>query len=214
MRIDIWSDVICPWCFLGKRRFDRAVDQLGGLDGAEVRWRAFQLDPTATSEPGDLRASIDKKYGPGSFEGMTARLGKLGRDEGIDYRFDIAKRVNTIDAHRLSEWAWSVGGTDTQSPLIERLFEAYFQEGANVADHDTLVALAVEAGLDGDAAASVLAGGDFADEVARDLRSAVDRGLSGVPAFVINDQFVIPGAQDVDTFVSLLGRAYERSGSA
>jgi predicted DsbA family dithiol-disulfide isomerase len=210
VRIDIWSDVICPWCFLGKRRFDAALERLGGVDGLQVRWRAFQLDPRATSEPGDLRRSIEAKYGPGAFDRMTARLVGLGLEEGIDYRFDIAKRVNTIDAHRLSAWAWDEGGADRQAALVERLFRAYFEDGANVADHPTLVVLAEEAGLDPVAAGEVLASDRFAEEVRADLSGSVERGITGVPAFVVNDQFVIPGAQDTDTFVNLLGRVASR----
>ena len=221
MRIDIWSDVICPWCFLGKRRFDAAVSRLGGLDGelagkragVEVRWRAFQLDPTATSEPGDLEASIDRKYGPGSFDRMTHRLVTLGTEEGIDYRFDLAKRVNTVDAHRLVAWARAVGGADLQAAMVERLFVAYFEEGASVADHHTLARLAAEAGLDASATAEMLSGSDLVAEVERDVAQARERGVTGVPAFVVNDQFVIPGAQDTETFVSLLGRLAERAGT-
>jgi predicted DsbA family dithiol-disulfide isomerase len=210
VRIDIWSDVICPWCFLGKRRFDAAVEQLGGLPGVDVRWRAYQLDPTATFEPGDLRRSIEAKYGPGAFDRMHARLVGLGLNEGIDYQFDIAKRVNTFDAHRLSAWAAAEHGVGVQATLVERLFRAYFQEGANVADHATLVALVGEVGLDPRAAADVLAGEAYADEVRDDLDQARERGLTGVPAFVIDDEFVIPGAQDTETFVNLLGRIAAR----
>jgi predicted DsbA family dithiol-disulfide isomerase len=212
VRIDIWSDVICPWCFLGKRRFDAAVADLGGLDGVEIRWRAFQLDPTATAEPSDLRRSIDTKYGPGSFEKMTERLVALGRDAGIDYRFDIAKRVSTLDAHRLVAWAWELEGAEGQARLVERFFRAYFEEGANVADHATLAGLAGDAGFDADEAAGVLASDRYAAEVRSDLTGAVERGLTGVPAFVVNDQFVIPGAQDTETFVNLLGRVAAREG--
>lgn len=210
VRIDIWSDVICPWCFLGKRRFDAAVEQLGGLDGIEVRWRAFQLDPRATTEPGDLSRSVEAKYGPGSFDTMVQRLVGLGLQEGIHYQFDIAKRVNTFDAHRLVAWAWGEAGATRQAALVERLFRAYFEEGANVADHAVLVALAGDAGLDPEAAAGVLASDRFAEDVRAELAGAVERGISGVPAFVIDDQFVIPGAQDTDTFVNLLGRVAAR----
>lgn len=210
MRIDIWSDVICPWCFLGKRRFDHAVEQLGGLDGVEVRWRAFQLDPRATAEPGDLSRSIEAKYGPGSFDKMVSRLVGLGLQEGIDYQFDIAKRVSTLDAHRLVAWAWHQGGAAQQAALVERLFLAYFEHGANVADHHELVTVAGDVGLDAGAAAEVLASDRYADEVQADLAGAVDRGITGVPAFVVDDQFVIPGAQDTETFVNLLGRIASR----
>jgi predicted DsbA family dithiol-disulfide isomerase len=210
MRIDIWSDVICPWCFLGKRRFERALDDVDGADRIEVRWRAFQLDPTATREPGDLRRSIEKKYGPGAFDGMTERLTALGEPEGIDYRFDLAQRVNTIDAHRLLAWAWDTGGADDQGALAERLFVAYFHEGANVADHELLVRAAADADLDADEARRVLGSGAYQVEVRDDLVAATERQLTGVPAFVVADRLLIPGAQEVDTFRQLLTRSLER----
>lgn len=213
MRIDIWSDVICPWCYLGKRRLDMALEQLDVVDEVEIRWRAFQLDPTATAEPSDLRASIDRKYGPGSFEGMTTRLGNLGAEVGIGYRFDIAKRVSTIDAHRLSAWAWEAGGAEAQGAVVERLFVAYFEEGANIADATLLASVATEVGLDHETASEVVAGDAFADEVSADLQGARQRELTGVPAFVVEDRLLIPGAQDVETFVSLIGRARERFAS-
>lgn len=206
VHIDIWSDVICPWCFLGKRRLERALTQLEWADEVQIRWRAFQLDPTATAEPGDLRRSVERKYGPGAFDGMTRRLTALGEVEGITYRFDTALRVTTVDAHRLSAWAWDVGGEAAQGPLVERLFRAYFEDGANVADHATLVDLAAEVGLDAGAAAEVLAGAGYAEEVRDDLLQARDRELTGVPAFVLEDRVLIPGAQEVETFVAVLER--------
>jgi len=210
MRIDIWSDVICPWCFLGKRRFERALADVDGGDRIEVRWRAFLLDPTATREPGDLRRSLEKKYGPGAFDGMTERLTALGEPEGIDYRFDLAQRVSTIDAHRLLAWAWDTGGADGQGALAERLFLAYFHEGANVADHDVLAAAAADVDLDADQARLVLGSGRYQVEVRDDLAAATERQLTGVPAFVVADRLLIPGAQEVDTFRQLLTRSLER----
>lgn len=211
MHIDVWSDVICPWCYLGKRRMERAIEGLGwGADEVTVRWRAYQLDARATAEPRDLRRAIDAKYGPGSFEGMTRRLTALGEVEGIDYRFDRALRVSTVDAHRLLAWAWHDGGPAAQGPLKERLLRAYFTEGANVADHPTLVALAAEVGLDADGADEVLRTGAFRDEVAVDLFDAAERDLTGVPAFLVAGRLLIPGAQEVETFEALLARARDR----
>jgi predicted DsbA family dithiol-disulfide isomerase len=210
VRIDIWSDVICPWCYLGKRRFEKAVATLGWQDEVEVRWHAFLLDPRATSEPKDLRAAIEQKYGPGAFDGMTKRLTALGADEGIDYRFDKALRVSTLDAHRLLAWTFATAGAEAQDRLKERLLRAYFTEGANVADHATLRSLAADTGLPGDDAAEVLASGAYRAEVAADLEAAMDRELTGVPGFVIEDRLLIPGAQEVDTFVAVLTRARER----
>jgi predicted DsbA family dithiol-disulfide isomerase len=207
VRIDIWSDVVCPWCWLGKRRFERALEGLDWAAEVEVRWRAFQLDPRAGTEPGDLRVAIERKYGPGAFDAMTGRLAALGEAEGIEYRFDRAQRVGTFDAHRLLEWAWASGGYRAQGRLQERLFRAYFQEGANVADHAALARLAGDAGLDGAEAARVLGSGDFADAVAADLEGALGRNVTGVPAFVIEDGLLVPGAQEVGTFRAILERA-------
>ena len=209
MRIDVWSDVICPWCYLGARRLHRAIDQLGWQDEVEIHWRAFPLAPAAPPEPGAPREAINPKYGPGSFDGMTKRLTALGVPEGIDYRFDLALRVNTLDAHRLLSWAHTAGVAE-QGALYERLFLAYFTEGANVADHESLVRLAANAGLDADEAAEVLATGAFAGEVQADLDAARDRDIHGVPNFVIEDRLSIPGAQEVETMVLLLQRARER----
>jgi predicted DsbA family dithiol-disulfide isomerase len=210
VRIDIWSDVICPWCYLGKRRLERALERFDWADEVVVRWRAYRLDPRATDQPGDLRAAIERKYGPGAFDGMTQRLGALGAAEGIDYRFDRALRVSTLDAHRLLAWAWGTSGADGQGRLAEALFRAYFTDGANVADHDTLAALAREAGLDRERAAEALATGSYHQEVADDLAAARERDLTGVPAFVVEDRLLIPGAQDVDTMAMLLARCRER----
>jgi len=204
MRIDIWSDVVCPWCYLGARRLDAALDQVG-RDGVEVHWRAFQLDPGAPCEPGDLRATIEHKYGPGAFDTMTGRLEGLGREVGIDYRFDRALRVNTADSHRLVAWA---GGAapGLQAALVDRLFRDYFTDGANLADHAALVTAAASVGLDATLAAETLAADGFADQVRADQAEAHELGISGVPAFVVNSEWVIPGAQDTERLVQLLSR--------
>lgn len=207
VHIDIWSDVICPWCYLGKRRFEQALHQLGwGPEDVTVHWHAYQLDPRATAEPGDLRRAIERKYGPGSYDAMTHRLVALGEPERIDYRFDLAQRVSTLAAHRLLACAWATAGAELQGALKERLLHAYFTEGANVADHPTLVRLAGEAGLDTELATRVLADDAYSAEVADDLHAAADLGLTGVPAFVVNERMLIPGAQDTDTFVRILER--------
>lgn len=210
MRIDIWSDVICPWCYLGKRRLERALGELDWADEIEIHWRAYLLDPTATAEPKDLRSSIDKKYGPGSFEGMTKRLTALGEPEGITYRFDRAVRVSTVDAHRLLAWAWASGGAAAQGPLKERLLKAYFEQGVNVADHAVLASLAAEVGLPADEAGEILVADGFRDVVLADLQGALDREITGVPGFVIDDRVLVPGAQEAETFVNVLNRVRER----
>ncbi len=219
VRIDVFSDVVCPWCFLGKRRLDVALADLaadpGGGGGSwasevEVRWRAFQLDPGAGPEPGDLQRSIDAKYGPGAFGSMTRRLGALGTPVGIDFRFDIAVRVNTFDAHRLLAWALATQGSASQNALADIVFSAYFEHGADVSDHATLAGLAATAGLDADAALAMLTSGDLADEVAADIASASGLDIHAVPTMVVDERLMIPGAQEPETLRALLVRAHQR----
>ncbi len=214
MELEVFSDVVCPWCLLGARRLDLALDELdrtGTLerDAVTVRWRAFQLDPSAPAEPQDLRPTIDRKYGPGSFDVMTQRLSTLGHEVGIDYRFDLAQRVNTFDAHRLL--AWSATQPAGQGQLVGLLFTAYFTSGADVSDHATLVGLADAAGLDPQAASDVLAGDDWSEPVLADRAAAERLDVSGVPTFVVDGGAVIPGAQDVATLVRFLGRLAARN---
>lgn len=210
MRIDIWSDVICPWCYLGKRRLERAMERLDWAGDIEIHWRAYLLDPTATAEPQDLESAINRKYGPGAFSGMKKRLGALGEAEGIAYNFDTAVRVSTLDAHRLLAWAWDEAGAAGQGALKERLLRAYFEDGANVADAATLGRLAAEAGLNAVKAGEIIAADAYRDVVLADLEGAMDREITGVPAFVVEDRLLIPGAQDTDTFVDVLNRVRVR----
>lgn len=205
MRVEIWSDVICPWCYLGSRRLATALERFDGGDDVTVRWHAFELDPGAPPEVGDLRSALERKYGPGSFDAMTGRLTALGEADGIEYRFEDAKRVNTFDAHRLISSV--VDDPVLQGALVQRLFRAYFTEGADLSDRNELVRLAVEAGLDADAVAELLASGGRSDEVRADEAEARQLDITGVPAFVIDRRVMIPGAQDADTIVRILERA-------
>lgn len=214
MRIDVWSDVVCPWCYLGKRRLEVALDGLDFADEVEVRWRAFQLDPSATAEPKDLAAAIDAKYGPGAFRGMTARLVPLGAEVGIEYRFDLAQRVTSLPALSLVAWVESTEGREAADRLHDLLFRAYFTDGADIADAGRLVDWAVAAGAGREAAADAVATGAGRAAVAADLEEAAERELTGVPAFVVEDSLVIPGAQDVDTIRTLLTRMHARSGAS
>jgi predicted DsbA family dithiol-disulfide isomerase len=212
MRLDIYSDVVCPWCYLGHRRLVAAIERLGGEEGSiELRWRAFQLDPGATAQPQDLRASIERKYGPGAFDSMTERLVELGAAAGIEYRFDRALRVGTFDAHRLLQWTQATMPNRTDA-LADRLFRSYFTEGANIADLDVLSGLAADVGLDAVAAADLLNSDGFADVVRSDLADAVGSGVTGVPAVAYNGAVLIPGAQDVDTMEVVLRRLLDKVG--
>jgi len=210
MRIDVWSDVVCPWCYLGKRRLEVALDGLDFADEVEVRWRAFQLDPAATTTPKDLAVAINRKYGPGAFDGMQRRLGALGEAVGIDYRFDLAQRVTSTPALMLVAWVEATEGPGAASLLHDRLFRAYFTEGANIADPANLVQWAVEVGADRELAGEAVGTGAGRDAVVADLQAAAAREITGVPAFVIEDAHLIPGAQDVETMQNLLTRIHAK----
>jgi predicted DsbA family dithiol-disulfide isomerase len=214
LRVDIWSDVVCPWCYLGVHRFEQALAELGWSPSEDpnvvVRLHAFELDPRAPVEPQPLRPVLERKYGPGAFDAMTERLTRLGDAAGIDYRFDRTQRVNTRSAHRLLAWASSQDPTTT-FPLARSLFEAYFTHARNVADVETLVELARRAGLDPEDARATVTGDAFLEEVLADEARAHEIGVSGVPAFVLHDELVIPGAQDVDTFVRILSKLRDAS---
>jgi predicted DsbA family dithiol-disulfide isomerase len=210
LTLDVFSDVICPWCYLGHRRLEAAMERLGD-DAADIslRWRAFQLDPRADDQPRDLGRAIEAKYGPGSFEVMAKRLVPLGEEVGITYDFGSALRVGTFDAHRLIQWAQASGSPHTDH-LVDALFEAYFTNGANVADHQTLVAIAAGVGLDADTAGEMLASRSFADEVMSDRAEAIEAGITGVPAVAYNGATLIPGAQDTDTMEIILRRLHSK----
>lgn len=210
MRVDVWSDVVCPWCYLGKRRLEAAISELDWRDEIEVHWRAFLLDPSAPNEPGDVKTAIERKYGPGAFDDMVQRLSALGAEAGIDYRFDLAQRVNSVTAHRLLVWADEIAGVDVAGALHERLFRAYFTEGGNIADVASLTRWAGEVGLDETLAAEALAGQAGSERVKADLDEAAERQITGVPAFVVDGAFMIPGAQDSETIRAVLERARSR----
>jgi len=204
--IEIWSDVVCPWCFIGKRRFEAALERFQHRDDVEVVFRSFELDPNATSGT-DLVGHLAAKYGT-TREGagqMMQRVSDAGAGVGIEFRFDIATRGNTFDAHRLLHLADEVG---LQHELKERLMTAYFCEGGDVADHGMLATSAAEVGLDPQAVADLLDGEEFATSVREDESTARDLGISGVPYFVIDRASGISGAQESDQMLSILDQAW------
>jgi predicted DsbA family dithiol-disulfide isomerase len=210
MRVDIWSDVVCPWCYVGTRRFEEAVARLDGT-GVEVVHRAFELDPDVPPEGRDLAEYLGRKFGGAQRVAQTHdRLARAAADVDVDFRWEGKRRVNTFDAHRLAAWALDVAGPAAQNDLHQRLFRAYFTDNADLADHGVLAGLAAEAGLDPEGADEALATGAYAEAVRSDELRAGEMDIHAVPTFVIEGRWAIPGAQDIDTFVELLERAVAR----
>jgi predicted DsbA family dithiol-disulfide isomerase len=210
MRVDIWSDVVCPWCYVGTRRFEEAVARLDGT-GVEVVHRAFELDPDVPPEGRDLAEYLGRKFRGAQRVAQTHdRLARAAADVDVDFRWEGKRRVNTFDAHRLAAWALDVAGPAAQNDLHQRLFRAYFTDNADLADHGVLAGLAAEAGLDPEGADEALATGAYAEAVRSDEVRAGEMDIHAVPTFVIEGRWAIPGAQDIDTFVELLERAAAR----
>ncbi len=207
MRVEIWSDVLCPWCYLGKRRFETARAALPDGDDLEVVWRSFELDPSAPRRrEGDLVGHLARKYGisPEQARASQQRLTDLAAREGLEYHLDDAKPGNTLDAHRLLHWA---RGRGRQDALQERLLAAYLVEGEPIGEPGTLARLAADVGLDPDEAAAVLAGDDYVDAVREDEAEGTALGITGVPFFVIDRRYGVAGAQDASVFAQALARA-------
>ncbi len=195
MLVEIWSDVVCPWCAIGKRRFEQALDGWEHADEVTVRWRSFELDPNRSGTvEGDYVDLLAGKYRTSREEAqsMIDRMTAAGAAEGIDFRFDIARPGNTFDAHRLLHLAADRG---IQDRVKDRFLRGYHSEGVAIADHGALTDLAVDAGLDRSEVTRVLAGDDHADAVRADEAQAYEYGIGGVPFFVVDRQVGISGAQ-------------------
>ncbi|MDQ2809187.1 MAG: DsbA family oxidoreductase [Chloroflexota bacterium] len=208
MKVEIWSDVVCPWCYIGKRRFEAALAGFAHRSAVEVVWRSFQLDPDAPADDTrPVNAVLAQKYGVSLHEAaaMSAQVSALAAADGLEYHLDQAQRSNTFAAHRLIHWAATQG---CQDAMKERLLRAYFTEGAAVGDLDTLVALAAEVGLPAAEARTVLAGTAYSAEVRADEQRAQALGIRGVPFFVLDDTYAVSGAQSAAVFEQALEQAW------
>ena len=211
VKVEIWSDVVCPWCYIGKRRFERALAGFAHRDEVEVTWRSFELDPRAARGPRSAEEDpverLARKYGMTreAAEAAQARVTAQAAEEGLAYRLDAARPSNTFDAHRLLHLAAERG---VQGAVKERFLAAHFVEARPLGDPETLVAVAAEAGLDEAAAREVLGGDAYADEVAGDERQAAELGISGVPFFVLDRRYGISGAQPAELIAQALERAW------
>ena len=208
MLVEIWSDVVCPWCYIGKRRFEAALADFEHRDEVEVRWRSFELDPSASTDGDrDLRTHLSTKYRVDTDEAqaMIARITETAAGEGLGYHLDRARPTGTFDAHRLLQLAAEHG---RQGALQERLLAAYCCEGRHLGDHDTLVELAAEVGLDAAAARSLLAGDAHAEAVRADEADGHRLGLTGVPFFAVDRSVGAAGAHPADDLLRLLRSAW------
>jgi predicted DsbA family dithiol-disulfide isomerase len=210
MRIDVWSDVVCPWCYLGKRRLEIAIADHPRSDEVEVHWHSYELDPDApVGDDRPMTALIAKKYGiaPEQAEAGQANLTRLAADVGLDYHLDRTRRANTFDAHRLLHLARELG---LQNQLKEALLAAYFCEGRALGDPDTLFEIAVGVGLDAEAVGAVLGSPEpYAEQVRYDEQAGVELGVTGVPFFVFEGRYGLAGAQDPEVLRKVIDRAFE-----
>lgn len=213
MTIEIWSDVVCPFCYIGKREFETALKQFAHKDDVTVIWKSFELDPNAPKRSEhDMYGMLVSKYGGTREDAQTRVQGVVQRAKtvGLEYKMDKAIIGSSFDAHRLIQYAKTKGkGAEAE----ERLFKAYFMEGVHLADHASLVRLAKEIGLNGEEVAAMLASTRFTDEVRADEREAQQLGIRGVPFFVIDRKYGVSGAQQSTHFLGALEQAWkERTG--
>ncbi|WP_321324890.1 DsbA family oxidoreductase [uncultured Parasphingorhabdus sp.] len=202
--VDIVSDVVCPWCIIGYKKLEKAMEQFEGQARFELSWHAFELNPSMPPEGQDIGEHMAQKYGatPEQSKANRDRLRSAG--SALDFEFNHGEKmrmVNTFDAHRLLHWA---GETGKQTALKLALFKAHFTDGRNVSDRETLVEIATSVGLDQKRACDLLATDMFAAEVRAVEAEWQDRFITGVPAFIFNKKFMVPGAQEVDVFANII----------
>lgn len=209
INVDVVSDVVCPWCYIGKRRLERAVESLPDID-VNVRWRPFQLDPTVPPGGMDRHEYMIGKFGSEErIRQMHANIMPLGEAEGIHFAFDAIKvAANTLDAHRLIRWAGGAG-TEVQNRLVTRLFAMNFEEGKNVGDHAALAEAARESGMDASVVESLLPTDADVADVQNEIATASRMGIRGVPCFLLEGKYAVMGAQDAETLADALRQVAE-----
>ena len=208
MRIDVWSDVVCPWCYLGKRRLEIALSGHPRRDEVELYWHSYELDPTApSSDDRPMTELIVKKYGISGEQALAgqANLTNLAAEVGLDYHLDMTKRANTFDADRLLHLARELS---RQDDLEEALFSAYFCEGRAIGEKSELSEIAVGAGLDRERVEAVLDSDAYATHVRHDEQAGVELGVTGVPFFVFGGRYGVAGAQDPEVLRKVIDRVF------
>jgi predicted DsbA family dithiol-disulfide isomerase len=209
LTIDIVSDVVCPWCYIGKRNLEAALASLPE-NNVEIRWRPYQLDSTIPPEGIARRAYLERKFGARVDEIYT-RVATAGHEAGIDFAFSrIERSPNTLDAHRLIRWAQSAG---KQNEIVERLFRDFFIEGRDLGERSVLIEAAGAIGMEPDVVARLLEGDADKESVREEIATAQRLGVTGVPFFIIAGQFALPGAQPAEVLASAIGKAAEKNGA-
>lgn len=207
MKIEVWSDVACPWCYVGKRQLDRALELFDGRDGVEVVYRSFELDPNGPRRrEGDYASRLARKYGTDrdGAQAMIDRMTAAGAAAGIEMRFEISQPGNSFDAHRVLHLARELG---RQHEVKERLMRATFSEGEPIGDPHTVARLAVDAGLPEERVVAVLSSGDFGLEVRQDEVEAAELGITAVPFMLVDRRDAIRGAQPPEAILTVLEEA-------
>jgi predicted DsbA family dithiol-disulfide isomerase len=206
--VEIWSDVMCPFCYIGKRKFEAALAQFSERDHVEIVWKSFQLQPDMKTDPSKnsiQHLAESKGWTIEYTRQAVANVVNMAKEVGLNYDFDKAVVANSFDAHRISHYAYSKGKGDN---MEEVLFKAYFEEGKNTADHNVLTVLAISIGLNEAEVREVLQNNRYADEVKKDIYESTQIGVSGVPFFLFNDKYAVSGAQDSKVFLQTLTKAY------
>jgi predicted DsbA family dithiol-disulfide isomerase len=210
MKVEIWSDVMCPFCYIGKRRFEQALEQFEYADNVEVEWKSFQLNPDMETDPdiniNDYLAEA-KGWSPEQARQMNQRVTDMAKEEGLEYDMDQAVVANSFDAHRLIQFAKTHNkGNDAE----EALFRAYFTEGKNIADHDTLVQLASNIELDPEETKEVLNTDRYTNQVKHDIEVASSINIRGVPFFLFDRKFAVSGARETEVFLKALKQSWNK----
>lgn len=209
MKIEIWSDVMCPFCYIGKRKFETALKDFSEKEDIQIEWKSFQLSPDLVTDTEiNVHEYLARHKGMSLSDAtqMNRRVTEMARESGLEYNFDKTVVANSFNAHRFAHFAKNNG---KQNEAEELLFKSYFTDGKNIDDYDTLVALGEEIGLDAKALRTALDDGSFADDVRKDIVEAQQIGVRGVPFFVLNRKYAVSGAQDVSVFAQTIEKAFE-----
>ena len=207
MQLDVVSDTVCPWCYIGKKRLDQALEMHGG-EGITLAWRPFQLDASIPEGGVDRKTYMEKKFGAERAKTVGNTIREFGEQVGIDFRFDrIERSPNTLDSHRLIRWAGTAG---CQNEMVDILFRRYFEDGEDIGLHDVLIDAATEAQMDADIVRDLLTKDADKELIHREDELARQMGIQGIPSFVVNSQWVMVGAQEPETLVKMFNKLLAR----